>query len=330
MMNKLVWGGLSAGLLLGAATPTLYSIDQTIESNNFKISEQTALPQTVANVNGVDIPFSLYWKRLLNRSGNEILLSVVDEQLISQAAQEKIVEFETEEPVKGGKRKKKVKTEAALSKIFEPKVGERYNQIKKEFPDEKQFLGQLQNSGLTEDEIKNQIRQELYKQALIADKIGVSKEEIKSYFEQNKDSLATPPQVGLSQILVNTEQEANDIFLAVKVGADFGLMAKAKSLDAGSREKGGDLGSFAPGILIPEIEKTAFSLNRGESAIIKTGLGFHVLKVTSLIPAKTAVFDEEMQKNIGQLISREKFKQEFPKYIQALRAKSKIQVFLTK
>lgn len=93
----------------------------------------------------------------------------------------------------------------------------------------------------------------------------------------------TPPlmkQVKASHILVKTESEANKILEDLKRGASFAKLAQEKS-ECPSKKKGGDLGWFGKGKMVPEFEKAAFSLKKGEiSDIVKTKFGYHIIKVT--------------------------------------------------
>lgn len=88
-------------------------------------------------------------------------------------------------------------------------------------------------------------------------------------------------QVKASHILVKTESEARKILEDLKKGADFAKLAKEKS-QCPSKKRGGNLGWFGRGKMVPEFEKAAFSLKKGElSDIVKTQFGYHIIKVTN-------------------------------------------------
>jgi parvulin-like peptidyl-prolyl isomerase len=82
-------------------------------------------------------------------------------------------------------------------------------------------------------------------------------------------------------ILVGTEKEAKGIIAELKAGGDFATIAKAKSTDRGSAGKGGDLGYFTKGQMVPEFEAAAFALRPGQftEEPVKTQYGWHIIKV---------------------------------------------------
>jgi peptidyl-prolyl cis-trans isomerase C len=109
----------------------------------------------------------------------------------------------------------------------------------------------------------------------------VTEEEIKKAYEDNRIQLTTEA-VKVSHIMVKTETEAETIQTELKAGKSFEELAKAKSQDAGSAEKGGDLGMLSRGQTEPEFETAAFALKDGEvSGVVKTQYGYHIIKVLS-------------------------------------------------
>ena len=85
----------------------------------------------------------------------------------------------------------------------------------------------------------------------------------------------------LSHILVSTRSEAEKILRLLKQGQSFAELAKRKSIDRTSGVKGGDLGFFEKGDLLPELEDVVFNLKVGQiSGIVKSRLGYHIFKRT--------------------------------------------------
>ena len=108
----------------------------------------------------------------------------------------------------------------------------------------------------------------------------VTDEQIRAYYEQNP-TLYSTTQVHAAHILVKDEDTAKQILDELKTNPDrFADLAREKSTDTVSAKKGGDLGTFGPGRMLPDFEKVAFALKPGEiSDIVKTQYGYHIIKI---------------------------------------------------
>jgi peptidyl-prolyl cis-trans isomerase C len=106
----------------------------------------------------------------------------------------------------------------------------------------------------------------------------VTDADVRKMYEENKP-LFTTESVGASHIMVKTEADAETIRQELAAGKAFAELAKAKSQDTGSAEKGGDLGMLTRGQTDSEFEAAAFALKEGElSSVIKTKYGYHIIK----------------------------------------------------
>lgn len=125
--------------------------------------------------------------------------------------------------------------------------------------------------------------------------IEVSEEALNDYYQQKKASLKTREQRRASHILFQvaadadeadiekSRTEAEQVLKRIRDGEDFAKLAKEYSDDPGSAAQGGDLGYFASGAMVPEFEKTAFSMNTGDvSDLVRTQFGFHIIKLTDI------------------------------------------------
>ena len=82
-------------------------------------------------------------------------------------------------------------------------------------------------------------------------------------------------------ILVDTEEQCLQLKESIANGEDFGDVSKKHS-SCPSGAQGGDLGSFGPGMMVPEFDEVVFSANLGEvHGPVKTQFGFHLLEITS-------------------------------------------------
>ena len=152
---------------------------------------------------------------------------------------------------------------------------------------------------------KRVIRYALSDLAKIRQNTVVSDDDLKVVYQQNIQQYQVPNRVHAEHILLTTvgktdaevaevKNKAEDILAqAKKKGANFEDLAKKYSEDPGSKTKGGDLGWLVQGQTVPEFEKAAFSLPKGETSdLIKTQYGFHIIKVLDKETAHTKPFDE--------------------------------------
>ena len=91
----------------------------------------------------------------------------------------------------------------------------------------------------------------------------------------------------------------------LKGGTDFGTLAKERSADQGSAAKGGDLGMFARGRMVPEFDEAAFALQKSGdlSRVVETKFGFHILKLDDRKPASVRPYDEVREELLKEVRS---------------------------
>lgn len=83
-----------------------------------------------------------------------------------------------------------------------------------------------------------------------------------------------------SHILVKDQNLARDLVKRAKQGADFAALAREHST-CPSKSKGGDLGWFGTGKMVPEFERACSTMSPGSvSDVVRTQFGFHVIKLT--------------------------------------------------
>lgn len=198
---------------------------------------------------------------------------------------------------------------------------------------EKLLIQEAKNMGLEEDnDVLEQIKkitEQILVQGLIEreilDKINVNDVEVLVYYEQNKDSFTEKEQFHLYNILLETEEEAQDVLEQLKAGKDFSEIAIEKSTGP-SAAQGGDLGYLSRGSIIPEIEDVVFALELGKlSEIIKTDFGFHILKITEKKP-ETVKALEEVKEDIIQTLLPDKQKDAFENLLEELKDKAEIEI----
>ena len=96
--------------------------------------------------------------------------------------------------------------------------------------------------------------------------------------------------------------KAEDLRKQIVGGASFEALAKKESDDAGSGARGGDLGSFGHGQMVPEFEAAAFAAKAGEvTPVVKTQFGYHIIKVEAHDTRPLAEVRPEIEKNLKQV-----------------------------
>lgn len=141
-------------------------------------------------------------------------------------------------------------------------------------------------------DLKNSVIIQTYLKKKLADAATISDADLQKLYNENKERFRTGDQIRASHILVKTEKEAQDIESQLKKGANFDELAKKYSTDS-SAAKGGDLGWFSKGSMVPDFEKAAFGLKEGQiSDPVKTQFGYHIIKVTGKRPAGVLPFSE--------------------------------------
>lgn len=140
-------------------------------------------------------------------------------------------------------------------------------------------------------------------QKYIAEKSDVTDERLREHYEKNKAAFTSEEQIAASHILLKTEAEAQAALKEIKQGKDFAEVAKAKSTGP-SAPQGGALGTFGRGRMVPEFEKAAFALKKGDvSEPVKTQFGYHIIKVTDRTESAPQSFDEVREDIRRTLIS---------------------------
>ncbi len=129
--------------------------------------------------------------------------------------------------------------------------------------------------------------------------------------------------VRVSQIVLADRQAAAAVYKRLKNGEDFAALARQTSTGP-EGARGGDLGSFARGVLPEQFDRVLFSLKPGEvSEVVETPYGYHIFKVTARIRNKMETF-EAVREKIKAQIRREKEAAAYECWLIALRAKTSI------
>ena len=122
----------------------------------------------------------------------------------------------------------------------------------------------LQQNGLTEESVRSLMGDNLLFEAMSKRHAGPTSVE----------------QVHASHILVATKEIGQEVLDKLAKGGAFADLAAQYSTDTGSKDKGGDLGWFPRGVMVPEFDQAAFSLEPGKvSQLVQTNFGYHIILV---------------------------------------------------
>ncbi|MCD2193754.1 peptidylprolyl isomerase [Actinomycetospora endophytica] len=157
------------------------------------------------------------------------------------------------------------------------------------------FTAGLAQAGSSEPEVLDELRQqyasaELIKQ--VTDPVQVQDSELPAEFPKYAARLGSPEQRKLSNIVVPTQDQANDILNQVRGGAPFADLARSQSLDGATKAAGGDLGDpITADKLQTSYAQAAFAAPKGQPfGPVQTSQGWNVGLVTDVIPGKPADF----------------------------------------
>jgi peptidyl-prolyl cis-trans isomerase SurA len=217
--------------------------------------------------------------------------------------------------------------------------------IKKEnkIETEEQLQAALKQEGMTMEDLRKQIEKNMLftrvQQNEVMGKIAVNDDELKAYYEANKSTFTTPPQITLRELLVEVpasdkgvnvalddaaKEKAEGIRQRVLAGEPFAQLAADLS-DSGSKANGGLIGPISRSDLSPELQKEIQSLKPGElTPVLRTTRGYQFLKLESVVEADVKPFDEAREE-IADKIAGGKRQAEMAKYVEKLREQAIIE-----
>jgi peptidyl-prolyl cis-trans isomerase D len=172
--------------------------------------------------------------------------------------------------------------------------------------------------------------------------VQVTHDDLQAYYNAHRDQYRVAEQAKVSHILIKTplpgsdgkvdekgvaeaQRRAEDILKQLKAGAKFEDLAKKYSEDPGSAKEGGSLGWIGKGRTVPEFEKAAFSLPKGQiSDLVKSSYGFHIIRVDDRQDAHMKTLDE-VTAEIEPVLKRQKAQEAAQKQAEDLLQAAKTQ-----
>src|SRR5579862_8712184 len=182
---------------------------------------------------------------------------------------------------------------------------------------------------------KRKVKYAVIDNAKVESGIQITQADLQAYYDQHRDQYRVPEQVKVSHILIKTplagadgnvddkgvaeaQHRAEDLLKQLKSGAKFETLAEKYSEDPGSAKQGGSLGWIGRGQTVPEFEKTALSLPKGQTSdLVKSSYGFHIIRVDDKQDAHTKSLDE-VKAEIEPIIKHQKAQQIAQKHAEDL------------
>jgi len=195
------------------------------------------------------------------------------------------------------------------------------------------FYEEAVRKGIDRDREVKDILEEAKKKILITkllknevdDKIQISDGEVTQFYEDHKDDFKTPELWRASHILVATEEEARAVQAELAGGASFEELARARSTDA-TASRGGDVGYFRMGQLVPEFENACLKLKVGETSdIVRTQFGYHIIKLTDRKEPGVETLDR-VRRAIEEELRKRKRADQFDLFMAGLKERYNVRV----
>ncbi len=204
---------------------------------------------------------------------------------------------------------------------------------------DEQFEQSLASSGLSRLEMEARLRDTLTTNKVFGKELRsreqLSDTELRDRYNREKDAFRLPERAHLREIVVlkpesgsieEARTRATEIAEAArKPGTDFAALASTMS-DAGTKDKGGDLGEVAKGDLVADLDKAVFNSAQGTIlGPIETKSAWHIMKVEQRLPSEVPAF-ESVKEKLRQDASEETFERDYKAYIETLRKDAYIQI----
>lgn len=174
--------------------------------------------------------------------------------------------------------------------VTDQQVAKKVDEVKKQYfgGSQAKFDKGLADQGYTKATLEEDIRSQLLTEGIykkVTTDAKVTDADVKSYYEKNRANYTVPESRSVRHILVKSKADADRIRTELVNGGDFAALAKANSIDPGSKDAGGKL-TVSKGQTVAPFDKAAFSLDTNElSQPIKTQFGYHLIQPLAAVKA---------------------------------------------
>jgi peptidyl-prolyl cis-trans isomerase SurA len=247
----------------------------------------------------------------------DLLRDLIDQDLLVQRAKDEGINVETD-------------------------VIKQLDQVRKDnnLPDMESLQKAVESQGLSWEDYKNHMRNNLLTQEVIRKEVGsridIGSDEVKKYYDEHKQEFNRPEQVLLDEIFLSssgktpeeiavTQRKAEDLLGRVRKGEEFSDIAKRYSEGVTAKD-GGSLGAFKRGELDPQLEPVVFKMDKGQiTDVIQTKTGFEILKAVDHFQAGEQPLDK-VENEIMNRIYMQRMQPTLRKFLAELREESYVTV----
>jgi parvulin-like peptidyl-prolyl isomerase len=271
----LFWGGILALLLVGVS---LY----------FNLHKRNRLSDTVlVQVNDDKLTAQEFSEKLAHNLEDYDALLAKDTQVVDFAKNKIIEDFLHDSLIATWAKRNSIE-------ISNDEVDAEVSKLKASYPDDASFKEALNTSQTTlsawKQQVKNKLLQKKVFQSLATKTVPPTDEELKSFYNENKDTFKEKPQVRIRQIVFDNEDAANRLYHSISPSTELAGLAKKYSVGP-EASRGGDVGWVEQGTL--DIFDKAFNMKVGQrSGVVKSPYGYHIFEVTGKKVEQTLTFDE--------------------------------------
>lgn len=235
-------------------------------------------------------------------------------------------------------------------KVEERELNQEMEKVKKHYRDEKQMEEAFAKMGMTLEDYRKWLEYQLLYQKLynkVTGKVEVREDEIKKYYEENRESRYTEPEKArFRQIVIKfdtprtvvgrseaeAEKKAKGIIAQLRRGADFARLAKENSEDPNTASKGGLFtyggDEYVPrGVLGKDVEDAIYSLRPGQFTLkpVKTMGAFMIFRLEERKPARVKSFDEVRNQVRIELLNQKR-QEKWQQYMEKVRKQARVEI----
>jgi len=213
--------------------------------------------------------------------------------------------------------------------VNEAVINEEIQKIKSKYASEDDFLNALLKDGLTVTDLRNkfqdQLKMKFVVEKSVKSKITINPQEVTDYYNNNKDMFYRPAGRNLDSIYLSTREDAQKAKETAQEALE--LLKEGKSFEEVAQQysQTPSIGFVGKGQLLPDVEKSVFSLKEEISPLIEVEGGIFIFKVKAVVPSQSIPL-EDVKEEITKKLFEKKFKARFEDWIADIKRDAFIEI----